>query len=169
MCELSQHFSVTGEELPSRANVSDRARADVSAIGLWQPLSRAFLDIKVFNPLALSNTAKDIQQVYRKHQQEKKAQYNARILEVEKGSFTPVIFSCSGGASAEATRQVIAGKLSSKRQESSYATTMNFVRRRLSFDILRTCVISFRGERGARREFPIEDLDFGLQEMEVYK
>ena len=144
--------------------------ADVSVIGLWQPLSRAFLDIKVFNPLALSNTAKDIQQVYRKHEQEKMAQYNARILEVEKGSFTPVIFSCSGGASAEATRllKVIAGKLSSKRQE-SYATTMNFVRRRLSFDILRTCVISFRGERGARREFPIEDLDFGLQEMEVYK
>ena len=50
-----QLLPVTGEELPARANIADGARADVSAIGLWQPLNRAFLDIKVFNPLASSN------------------------------------------------------------------------------------------------------------------
>ena len=49
---------LTGEELSARTNVVEGARADVSAIGLWQPLNRAFLDIKVFNPLAVSNAAK---------------------------------------------------------------------------------------------------------------
>ena len=64
---------VTGEELSARTNVAEGARADVSAIGLWQPLNRAFLDIKVFNPLAVSNAAKDMQKIYKKHKQDKKA------------------------------------------------------------------------------------------------
>ena len=51
---------VTGEELPAGTNTTDGARADVSVIGLWQPLSKAFIDIKVFNPHAMSNAAKDL-------------------------------------------------------------------------------------------------------------
>ena len=161
---------VTGEELSTGTNVSKGARADVSAIGLWQPMNRAFLDVKVFNPFALSNASKDLAQVYQQQEKSKKALYNEKIIEVEKGTFTPVIFNCTGGASTEATKllKVIATKLASKRNE-TYPATMNFVRQRLSFDILRTWVISFRGDRGARGDFPIEDLDFGLQEMEVYQ
>ena len=33
----------------------------------------------------------------------KKRAYNAWILEIEKGTFSPLVFSCSGGASTEAT------------------------------------------------------------------
>ena len=137
-----QLLPVTGEELPARANTADGARADVSAIGLWQPLNRALIDVKVFNPLASSNATQDLQQVYKRHEQEKKAQYNDRVIEVEKGTFTPVIFSCSGGASKEASRllKAIAQKLAEKRNE-SYSTSISFIRRRISFDLIRTCVI----------------------------
>ena len=164
-----QLLPVTGEELPARANTADGARADVSAIGLWQPLNRAFLDIKVFNPLASSNATQDLQQVYRRHEQEKKAQYNDRVMEIEKGTFTPVIFSCSGGASKEANRllKAIAQKLAEKRSE-AYSTSISFIRRRISFDLVRTCVISFRGDRGCKRDLAIEELDYGIKEMEVY-
>ena len=55
-----QLLPVTGAELPPRSNTADGGRADVSAIGLWQPLSRAFIDVKVFNPLATSNSAQDL-------------------------------------------------------------------------------------------------------------
>ena len=79
-----QLLPVTGEELPPRSNTADGARADVSTIGLWQPLSRAFIDVKVFNPLATSNSAQDLQTVYKQHEREKKIQYNARVMEVEK-------------------------------------------------------------------------------------
>ena len=107
--------------------------------------------------------------MYISHEREKKRDYNDRIIEVEKGTFTPVIFSCSGGASPEATRllKTIAMKLSAKRAE-SYSTSISFVRRRIAFDILRTCVISFRGERGTGRDNPIEELDYGLRQMEHY-
>ena len=107
---------VTGEELSAGTNKSDGARADISAIGLWQPLSRAFLDIKVFNPFAQTNTTKDLAKVYQQHERQKKALYNERILEVEKGTFTPVVFSCSGSAAPEATKLLknIASKLATK-------------------------------------------------------
>ena len=32
----------------------------------------------------------------------KKEPYNARIIQIEKGSFTPLIFSCTGGAGPKA-------------------------------------------------------------------
>ncbi len=164
-----QLLPVTGEVLPAGTNVADGARSDVSAVGLWQPLNRAFLDIRVFNPLAPSNSAKQIDAMYQRHEQSKKREYNARIIEVEKGTFTPVVFSCSGGASPEASRllNAIALKLSAKRGE-SYSTTINFIRRRIRFDVLRTCLIAFRGDRGPDHSTAIEELDIGQQEMELY-
>ena len=95
-----QLLPLTGQILHAGSNTADNARTDISAVGLWQPLGRAHLDVKVFNHLAQSNAVKDLQKVYSQHQRSKKREYNARILEVEKASFTPVIFSCSGGASS---------------------------------------------------------------------
>ena len=160
---------VTGEVLPTSANDEDGARSDVSAIGLWQPLNRAFLDIVVFNPHAPSNAAKNLDRMYINYEQIKKRKYNERILQVEKGTFSPAVFSCSGGASPETSKlmKTIALKLSIKRGE-KYSVTINFVRRRIAFDILRTCLFSFRGERGMARGTAIEDLDIGHRELEKY-
>ena len=123
----------------------------------------------VFNPHALTNAAKPMDKMYLSHERDKKREYNERIIEVEKGTFTPAIFSCSGGTSPETSRllKVIASKLAIKRME-TYSKSISFVRRRIGFDLLRTCVISFRGERGSKRDSTIEDIDYGLQEMELY-
>ena len=109
-----------------------------------------------------------------RHEQDKKTQYNDRVIEVEKGTFTPVIFSCRGGVSKEASRllKAIAQKLAEKRNE-SYSTSISFIRRRISFDLTRTVFnkdmcISFRGDRGSKRDLAIEELDYGMKEMEVY-
>ena len=93
--------SATGEDLPAGSNRSDGARADVSALGLWAPLTRAFFDIRVFNPQAPTNWSKQIPQMYTHHENLKKREYNARIIQIERASFTPLVFSCSGGMSNE--------------------------------------------------------------------
>ena len=91
---------LSGETIYNKkANVSEGARSDISALGLWQPMCRAFLDIRVFNPLAQTNWKKQIPDMYVYQEGLKKDEYNERILEVEKASFTPLVFSCSGGAS----------------------------------------------------------------------
>ena len=44
---------LTGEQFNLRsANTDDNARVDVAARGVWIRGSRAFFDIRVFNPLA---------------------------------------------------------------------------------------------------------------------
>ena len=40
--------------------------------------------------------------LYLHNEKLKKNQYNARIIQIEKGSFTPLIFSCSGGGGPKA-------------------------------------------------------------------
>ena len=128
MCIEPQLLPVTGEELPHGKILEDGARSDVSAIGLWQSLSRGFLDIKVCNPFAQTNSAMPLDRMYQHHENLKKRHYNARIIEVEKATFTPVVFSCTGGAAPEATRlmKLIAEKRALKRKE-SYADNINFV------------------------------------------
>ena len=115
--------------------------------------------------MAQTNWNWGIEATYRYQEQEKKYKYNQRILEIEKGSFTPLILSCSGGAAPEATAFIkeLAVKLSLKRQE-NYSATVSFIRRRIRFDILRSCTISFRGERMDRRS-RIENVEFSLQAM----
>ena len=139
---------VTGEELPPGSNCSDGARADVSALGFWLPFNRAFFDIRVVNPLALSNSTKELSAMYADHEKGKKREYNERILQIEKGSFSPVVFSCFGGAGPEANAVIrkLAVKICEKRNE-TYSDTVSYLRKKFCFAIIKTCVLSFRGER----------------------
>ena len=125
-------------------------------------MNRAFIDVEVFNPHAPSNA---LEKMYITHEQEKKRKYLARILQVEKGTFSPAIFSCSGGACLETSKllKIIATKIAIKRKE-NYSVMMNFLRRRISFNILRMCLMSFRGERG-KSAAVIEDLDISEHVM----
>ena len=79
----------------------------------------------------------------------RKKEYNDRFLEVEKGTFTPLVFSCCGGSGTEATKFIkhLATRISDKRQE-QYRLTVSYTQRRIQFDIVKTCVISFGGPKG---------------------
>ena len=157
---------VDNEPLPSSANKSDGARLDVSARSVWSPLSRAFFDIRVLNPLAQSNKKSSLAAMYKKHEQEKKRAYNQRVIQVERGSFTPMVFSTSGGMGPEADKILkhIALKMSWKRNE-QYSNVISFLRRRYRFDLLKTCVIALRGYRKGVKPEKIEDLDLNLRKV----
>ena len=76
----------------------DRARLDIWAIGFWGDRSRrSFFDVRVFNPNEPSNWKLKLNSAYRRHEKEKQRSYEQRIREVEHGSFTPLVFSASGG------------------------------------------------------------------------
>ena len=76
---------LTGEELPKSSNTSNKTRADVSAGGM--PLARCLLH-------------HSLPAVHKNNENEKKREYNQRILQVEHGSFKPLVFSCFGGMSS---------------------------------------------------------------------
>ena len=158
---------VNGVQLPKSTNTAADARLDVSARSLWNPLERAFLDIRVFHPLAPSNVAHgSIANMYRSHENEKKTSYNARVLEIERGTFTPVVFSTTGGMGIEASKLMkrIAERTERKTGQ-RYADIMSFIGKRIRFDLLKTTTIALRGERGRRvgQAKDIADLDLNIQ------
>ena len=64
----------------------------------------AFFDVRVFYPNAESYKDLTIQQIYRKHEDEKKRSYANRVLEVEQGTFTPLFFTTTGSMADECKR-----------------------------------------------------------------
>ena len=111
----------------------------------------AFFDVRVFYPHARSHRRRSLRQIYRSQEQEKRRQYEERILNVERGTFTPLVFSATGGAGPAATAFLkrLADKYSS-RKSSSYAQTLNWIRCRLSFALLRSGILCLRGARTVR-------------------
>ena len=85
--------SSSQKELPSGTAMKEEAKLDVCARNLWSPLAKAFADIRVFHPRAQTNSNKFISAMYRRHELEKKRKYNSRVINVEKGTFTPLLFS----------------------------------------------------------------------------
>ena len=56
----------------------------------------AFFDVRVFNPNAKRYVKQDISKTYELNEKEKKRLYNERIIEIEHGSFTPLVMSATG-------------------------------------------------------------------------
>ena len=63
-----------------------------------------FFDVRVFHPNAESYKDLTIQQLHRKHEDEKKRVYANRVLEVEQRTFTPLVFTTTGGMAVECKR-----------------------------------------------------------------
>jgi len=140
---------ITGEQFPLRStNTADDARLDISARGVWRPMDKVLFDVRIFHPSASSNAA--VNDPFKKHEQEKKRVYNQRVIDVEKASFVPLVFSTNGtmGKEADKFHKRLATLLSIKRNV-SYSEAISFIRRRLRFSILRTSLIALRGFRGS--------------------
>ena len=67
---------------------------------------------------------------------------DTRVLEAERGTFTPLVFTTTGGMSDECRRYHtrLAELLAVNKQE-SYASTIAWVRTRVSFVILRSALV----------------------------
>ena len=90
--------------------------------------------MRICHPNADSYREMDTNQIYRQHETEKKRQYAGRILEVEQATFTPLVFSTTGGMAVEFKRYHfrLAVLVATEKGE-SYATTMSWIRAMVSF------------------------------------
>ena len=60
-------------------------------MGFWQRCEKAFFAVRVLNPYASTHQRQTLNSSFNANEREKKRQYNQRIIEVEHGSFTPVV------------------------------------------------------------------------------
>lgn len=140
---------LSGEVLHERtANRSDEARLDISARGFWTTGQVAFFDVRVFYPNAKRHVSQSLTQCYVANETEKKRMYNSRVMEVEHGTFTPLVFSTNGGMSRECRKfySRLAELISEKKQQ-NYALTISWLMRNLVFSLLKSVIICIRGSR----------------------
>ena len=152
---------LTGEHLHlCTAIQDDQARLDVAANGIWEGrFECTYVDVRVFNPFASSNLSSSVPSsyMYVQHEKLKKRAYEECLCKVEHATFVPAVFTTTGemGKCASAFYNRIASLLAKKISE-PYASTIAYIRCRLSFAVLRASVMRMRGSRSlcsARDEF----------------
>ena len=81
------------------------------------------------------------QQIYREHEDKKKRLYANRVLEVEHGTFTPLVFTTTGGMADECKRfhSRLVELISIKKGE-EYSTTISWICSKVSFTLLRSAL-----------------------------
>ena len=85
--------------LPRGANKAPDAQLDIRVRGFWAREQSAFFDIRVCHPNADSSKNLTPEQIYKLHENDKKHLYSSRVLEVERGTLTPLVFTNTGGMS----------------------------------------------------------------------
>ena len=82
---------ISGEQLSRGTNSAPDARLDIHARGFWERQRAALFDVRVCHPNANSYRKMESQQVDRIRENEKSRQYSRRVLDVEQGTFTPLV------------------------------------------------------------------------------
>ena len=101
-----------------------------------------FFDVRVFNPSAPSNQQPQKSATYRKHEKEKRNHYEHRVNEIERSSFTPLVFSTTAGMGPSAlTFYRRLADLLGERRNTPFNVIMAWMRTRLSFALLRASIM----------------------------
>jgi hypothetical protein len=146
------------------AITAEDARLDIRARGFWRDGQNAFFDVRVTNVNCDSQKNDRISNILRKHEQEKKRSYNKRVMEIEHGSLTPLIFTTSGvmGHECEKYHKSLSEKLSEKKGE-KYQDVMRYLRVKLSYLSVRSTLLCLRGSRSTFKNYESgEDFDFAF-------
>ena len=130
-------LELTGESFKLKsANTDDEARLDIAARNFWSNGTKAFCDIKVFNPLAQSYINQTLPAAHTSNEKAKKRKYNERIIEIEHASFSPLVFTCYGGMTKECQKfyKHLTTLIAEKRDD-PYHKVCSYIRTKLSFSL----------------------------------
>ena len=154
--------------LPRGANKAPNARLNIRARGCWAREQSAFFDGRVCHPNADSYKNLTTEQIYKLHENDKKRLYSSIVLEVEQGTFIPLVFTTTG-VTCQLYHSRLAELLAVKKQE-SYASTIAWITNRVLFAILRSALVCLWGSRSRRRTTPkIQETDLELEVLVACK
>ena len=130
------------------AVTSSEVRLDIKAGGFWSRGITAFFDVRVTHVNSKCYQNKTTFEVFKEQEDEKKREYLQRVLDVEMGSFTPLVFGTNGGMGNECQRFLkhLADKIAQKDTE-PYNTVIAWLTKQISFEFLRLVHACVRGSR----------------------
>ena len=69
----------------------------MKAGGFWTPQVAAFFNVRVTHVNSRSNQGKHTATIFKLQENEKKRKHNQRVIDVEMGTFTLLVFGTNGG------------------------------------------------------------------------
>ena len=160
VCVEPPFTPLTGEEFNEKT--VNNARLYVKARGFWQVGQLAFFDLRVFNPLAERYANQSLKKCYELNEKKKKRVYAERVLQVEHGSFTPLVFLAMGGMGRETTKfysrlvEILADK-----KNTQYSFMMAWLKRKIVFSLINSVAMCIRESRSCRSSELLDSLDRG--------
>ena len=121
--------------------------------------------------ILLSYASKPLKSVLKAAETEKITKYGDRIIQVEKGSFVPLVFSTNGAMGEQCSRvQKQLAKLICEKKGDSYSVVINHIRTKIRIALLKSILVAIRGYRGPAKKnteqvTPVSEIDFGQFEM----
>ena len=156
--------TLTGETFDeTTANITDEARADSCGRGFWITGQMAFYDVRVFNhPNTNIYVKQELSHAYILNEKEKKRKYNERIMQVEHGTFTPLIMSATGGPGRESHKfySRLAEMITEKRKQRN-SIIISWIRRKICFSLINSVCMC---KRGSRSVFQTSHLNHSLRD-----
>ena len=110
---------------------------------------RTFFDIRVTHPNAPSNRPKTLKKLYIQNEEEKMGKYAQRVINNEKGTFCPLVYTTFGGTGPQcSTHHKRVAQLLSHKKKDKYEDIINVIRIKVRFALLRSVLTALRGVRG---------------------
>ena len=167
----AKELPVTGENFLNRtANTRTKSRRDIRLRGFWVRGQQAFFDIRVFDPNAKRYLNSALPQCHAQNEKEKMTQYNERVLQIEQGSFTPLLFSIYGGMSRDcSTFYDRLSNLLFEKRDIPPSVKINWIRTKISFALSKPCLLCLCGTRSLNRNIATvaDDVQFSCKVSKI--
>ena len=122
--------------------------------------------LRVSDPNACRYLNKSLQQRHVMNEKEKKRAYNERVLQIEHGTFTPLVFSIYGTMRRECrTFYSRLSDLLSEKRDLPKSITMNWIRTKICFALMKSSFLCLRGSRTLRRKVAEFESDVVVSEF----
>ena len=147
----------------------DESRPDIRARGVWRNGQNAYFDIRITNPNSNSQVHQPIENILKRHETEKKRQYNSRVMNIEHGTFTPLIFALNGDVGNECSmfHKHIAERIATKSGD-RYESVLTWIRCKLSFLVLRGAIRGSRSHKNVQQTNVVDDFQLACDEAHLF-
>ena len=133
---------------PKGTITADGARLDIVATGLYGKNEKTFMDVRITHPNAPSNLSIPVEKLLLKNEAEKKSKYGSRVINTERATFIPLVFTTAATTAPECNKfhKRVAELIANKRKE-QYGKVLSYIRTRISFAMLKSILVSIHGVR----------------------
>ena len=113
------------------------ASLGIVATGLWGTFERTYFDVRVTHSNAKSNIGKTLEHLLQQNEKEKKRKYSSRVINTEKSSFVPLVYSTAGSVAPECEKhhKRVAELLSNRRNEKYADLIINKINNKINLNL----------------------------------